>query len=129
MVQGQGFLMSVPDSLSLHETQAVDFRLYSLEGRASMVVLSMYVGDFPSPEKLNQSVIDALNEKPSLADSTIRWQSGAALLGRETLIRLGSGTHHPRFLHVWYDSLSPRAAALDDSIIKTIVANGTTNAY
>jgi len=94
-----------------------------------MVVLSMYVGDFPSPEKLNQSVIDALNEKPSLADSTIRWQSGAALLGRETLIRLGSGTHHPRFLHVWYDSLSPRAAALDDSIIKTIVANGTTNAY
>jgi len=129
LVRGQGFLMSVPDRMSVHETRGVDFLLYSVQGLANNLVLRMYVGNFPSSEKLNQSVIDAFREKPSLTDTTVSWQSGSALRSREALIRLGSGTHYPRFLHVWYDSLSPRAAALDDSIIRTIVPDSTANGY
>jgi len=125
IVRGTGFRLTAPDTLKLREAHAADFQLYSLTARSGRVLLRIYSGNFPSPLRLSSTIIPALQSKPLMTDTTIRWRSGTGVLGRETLFRIGKGTEYPEFLDVWYDSLSHVLAAEGDSIIQTIRPEST----
>jgi hypothetical protein len=129
IARGVGFRIAAPDSLKLRENRTADYQLYSLASPSDKVILRIYSGNFPSLFKLPDAAAAALQGKATMSDTTILWQSGASLRGRETLIRLGEGVPYPEFVHAWYDSLTPAAAAEGDSIIRTIRAEALGRRY
>lgn len=120
VTHGAGFRLTAPDSLSLHETRGTDFQVYALASPSGDALLPVYSGNFRSPIRISDSIVATFQSKRLMSDTTIRWRSSAELVGRETLVRIGKGVVYPEFLHVWYDSLTPAAAADGDSIIHTI---------
>lgn len=121
---GEGFSYSYPRDLSVSTKSPVeDFEIHTLTQGDGNVVLQMYVGnspDFPT-EEAGESVGESTTPSGLAARSVARARNDG-LREREVLVDLSSGNDWPKYVHCWYDSLSPELAAAADAVIESVQA-------